>query len=182
MPHSTHQAEVEANPNLVLQQQTSASAASNKLSATAASSSSGGNKVIRKNTKPDLIQRYLAITGRQTLDSRYSKLKVAELKVIVESLERGVVPAEVAITPVISPPVPAVAPHIPVNTSTTDQVMSTFLWTMLQSNPALRDQLLLSIQGNITNLSQSSNSVQVGDKSTERGGDEWDSDDDNTFI
>ena len=209
-PHSSHQAEVEANPNLVLQQQTSASAASNSLSATSASTStSGGSKGAKKtpgkNTKPDLIQRYLAVTGRQTLDSRYSKLKVAELKVIVESLERGVEPeiipvrvgssvgtsalavappAAVVITPAVDPPVSLGAPHIPpVNLSAADQVMSTFVWTMLQSSPVLRDQLILStMQGSVASITQGSSSVPIGEKSTVGGGDECASDDDNTFI
>jgi hypothetical protein len=52
---------------------------------------------------------------------------------------------------------------------------------MLQSNPALRDQLLLSIQGSVASLSQDNSSVQIGVNSGEGGGDECGSDDDNTF-
>ena len=204
-PHSSHRAEVEATPTLVLQQQISASATSNNSSTAVAPSlaevTSGAKRPPGKNTKADLKQRYLAATGRQTLDSKYSALKVADLRLIVEGLERGVAPetiptaagssvhsstlagSQVAITPVEVLPVLSAAQYIPVNNlSTTDQVMSTLVWTMLQSNPALRDQLLLSMQGGVASLSQGSCSVQIGsEKGTQGGGDECGSDDDNTF-
>ena len=206
-PHTTHKAEVEATPNLVLQQQISASATSNNSSAVATSIlpeiNRGTKKTPGKNTKEDLKQRYLTVTGRQTLDSKYSSLRVADLRVIVENLERGIAPGAfpapggssanrrafagsqaqiLASTPtVVGPPMQLAAPPIPVSLSATDQVMSTFVLTMLQSNPALRDQLLLSMQESVASLSKDNSSLQVGGNSLEGGGNECGSDDDNPF-
>jgi hypothetical protein len=190
-PHSTHKDTTENDPNIVLRQQITASATLVTSDLTTDSvpeprSNGGQNKAPRRGTRPDLNQRYLAITGRQTLDSKHKSLKVAEFKLIVEALEQGGTPQSLLATAlaatnspsngsvaVASQPTaqlsrehssnsdragvqpgavignPPIAAPNPLPVLPTDQTMSLLFMLLLQSNPALKEQLISSMQASI---------------------------------
>ncbi len=157
--HSTHQAFTDADPNIVLRQQIAASATlSTSAVATtdaAADASVGPKKAPARNTRADLNQRFLTVTGRQTLDSKHKTLKVVEFRAIVEALENGTsIAAPTTALPIRnatskhsgSVEVPVNAPQqsptaIPITLPASNQVLTALLATLLQSNPALLAQV-----------------------------------------
>ena len=167
--HRTHQ---DADSTSILRQQITAASST---PACPILSSSDGSQTIRKppgrNTRIDLNQRFLAITGRQTLDSKHKALKVKEFQLIVEDLERTRGQEATSSVPLVVPlasSIPPVSSSSLLPQNPLDPIMSTFIWSMIQSNPILRDQLLSTMQSNLPNPHTS---IQ----------EEVDSDDDNTF-
>jgi hypothetical protein len=160
--HSTHQTITDADPHIVLRQQIAASATLN-TSAAATMDTTDDTTTVRKkaparNTRADLNQRFLAITGRQTLDSKHKALKVVEFRAIVEALENGT-PIQPATTvppisnatsriggsvevPVNAPRQPPPPPPPPISLPASDTMLATLLQTLLQSNPVLQAQLM----------------------------------------
>ena len=89
--HSTHHG---ASPSDILRQQITAAAATSSTSAGPVNTSNSPSDTNKKkaparNTRADLNQRFLVVTGRQTLDSKHKALKVKEFQLIVEGLERS---------------------------------------------------------------------------------------------
>jgi hypothetical protein len=209
--HTTHQDADSAN---ILRQQITAAASK---PANPVSSSSDVSQTPKKpharNTRPDLNQRFLAITGRQTLDSKHRSLKVKEFQLIVEDLERkrgqvaimgDVASIEVAnnnnaqpsqqnstsISSNLAPVLPTILVssasssnlNPPVNLSASDQVMSTFIMAMIQSNPILRDQLMSTIQSSIGKISNENHQTGILNAQTPLEEEEVHSDDDDAFV
>lgn len=90
-PHETHQEFVTLHPHILLRQQIAVTAveAESNSAVSRAQSSAASDKQPGKNTKADLCNRYKAVTGKMSVESKYSKLKVGEFRAIVEDLERA---------------------------------------------------------------------------------------------
>jgi hypothetical protein len=201
--HSTHH---DANSSDILRQQITAAAAnSSRTTDPAVASSSSSTNTIKapaRNTRSDLSQRFLAVTGRQTIDSKHKALKVKEFQLIVEGLERAATQsaatsinaANNAIAPTnqnvanastiqnISSSIPLdslpAATTMPANLS--DELVSSFLRTIIQSNPVLRDQMF-SIMQSCGSEAVSLNNQECTSRPEHRI-EEASSDDDNTFC
>jgi hypothetical protein len=204
--HSTHAEFTNSDANLVLRQQIAASATISNITTaagrTTASSSgkSGASQTSRRNSRPDLDQRFLAITGRQTLDSRHKKLKVAEYRAVIESLERKTTPEVPATTSstenstvnrsalaanvplvvvptVVSNSLPAIS--LPsTESSSSEQLITALLLSLVQKNPSMLNMLQLGASSMPADTFNSS--VAIDDTLIQDG--ENDSDpDDNTF-
>ena len=90
-PHETHQEFVTSHPHILLRQQIAVTAveAESNSAVSRTQSSAASDKQPGKNTKADLCNRYKAVTGKMSVESKYSKLKVGEFRAIVEDLERA---------------------------------------------------------------------------------------------
>ena len=194
--HSTHQTTTDGNPNILLRQQIAASATIRSSNASGSDArrpistdtSGAPKKAPARNSRADLNQRYLTITGRQTLDSKHRTLKVAEFKAIVEALENG---SSQDVSTTVVPRVPATAPSssaqstaatippLSVSLPGGDSLLTSLMLTLIQSNPMLKDQLNALVNQVASSLPAGNNStsVNVGVTSLE----EEDSNDDDSI-
>ena len=204
--HSTHAEFTNSDANLVLRQQIAASATISNITTavvrpTASSSGkSGASQTSRRNSRPDLDQRFLAITGRQTLDSRHKKLKVAEYRAVIESLERETTPEVPATTlstenstvnrsalaanvPLLVVPT-AVSNSLPAislpsaEVSSSEQLITALLLSLVQKQPSMLNMLQLGASSMPADTSNPS--VGIDDTLIQNGGNDSDPDD-NTF-
>ena len=176
--HTTHQ---EADSASILRQQITATASKPaNVSTLSNDASQTPKRPPHRNSRTDLNQRFLSVTGRQTLDSKHKALKVKEFQLIVEDLERAggevttrrniVERAVTADNNIVQPAQQNAVPSIPsdlppaaslsasgTENSTAEQLMATFVLTMLNSNPMLKGQLFSLMQsGNQTDAVSSS--------------------------
>jgi hypothetical protein len=105
-PHETHHTFVTSHPHILLRQQIAVTAveAESNSAVSRAQSSAASDKQPGKNTKADLCNRYKAVTGKMSVESKYSKLKVGEFRAIVEDLERA---KGIFTGPAVAPAAPA---------------------------------------------------------------------------
>ena len=182
-PHETHQAFVTANPHILLRQQIAATAAEAESNAvgTREQPSAASTKQPGKNTKPDLCNRYKAVTGKMAVESKYTKLKVAEFRVIVEELERAkgifVGPAAAnrnasqsvasilnstqTVPPVAVSTIQPTAPALSSNPITQlNQLLS-----LIQSNPNILEMMTSHITSSLGgDMNQSDDLLDIGDE------------------
>jgi hypothetical protein len=160
--HETHQ-DMVADSNTLLRQQIAASAATVSSNNNAAISTlsnneqndgtDGASKKLRRNTRKDLENRYIAVTGKIAVESKYSsgQMVVKDFQRIVEGLERennggGNLPfLENIVDQQRTPKSPALAPAASQQFTTIVQSTSvesstselTQLLTLIKSNPGI---------------------------------------------
>ena len=168
-PHEAHQELVVAHPHILLRQQIAATAASADSNSTVAreqpTSSAASKKQPKRNSKEDLYSRYMAVTGKMSVEAKYKKLLVGEFRVIVEELERanGILTgpattntnADQTVTstanslqsgPQIVPPViHPTAPTLSSDLSNNPITQLNQLLLLIQSNPGVLDMLTTRI-------------------------------------